>query len=102
MSNSKGTVTSNTIKLTVINSPPGISRFNSIAEYFTSYVYWENPVEEESWDKVIIIRNNDSEITTHTDGEIIYEGSSNSFIDKDLSQGTSIIMRLIHLKRVGQ
>ncbi|MFP4017499.1 MAG: immunoglobulin domain-containing protein, partial [Halanaerobiales bacterium] len=52
VSNSEGTVTSNSARLTVISKPPGITSFNSIGEYYTSYLYWENPGDEESWDRI--------------------------------------------------
>ncbi|MFP4015908.1 MAG: choice-of-anchor Q domain-containing protein, partial [Halanaerobiales bacterium] len=88
VSNSEGTVTSNNAALTVIDTLPMILSFNSISEYFTNYLYWENPEQTEEWDKVVIIRKNGNEPTGHTDGDIIYEGIGNSLVDRNLTEGS--------------
>ncbi|MFP4662115.1 MAG: immunoglobulin domain-containing protein [Halanaerobiales bacterium] len=86
VSNSEGSVTSNTATLTLLDLPE-ISNLDYTPEYFSVYLTWDNPDNHgEEWDSLVIVRKKDSAPTGPADGTEIFNGNTSNFYDYNLTQ----------------
>ena len=42
---------------------------------------WTNPLNSEDWDKIVVVRSTEAQPTSTADGEVIYEGTADNYID---------------------
>ncbi|MFP4016733.1 MAG: LamG-like jellyroll fold domain-containing protein, partial [Halanaerobiales bacterium] len=88
ITNSAGSIISNSAFITVIESLPGIDNLNSIIEYYSVYFSWDNPYNQEIVpDNILVIRKEDTAPTKPDDGVEVYNGPGTSYIDFNIREG---------------
>ncbi|MFP4016327.1 MAG: LamG-like jellyroll fold domain-containing protein, partial [Halanaerobiales bacterium] len=87
VSNDIGSVESRIVTLEVVAFPPPIESIDCTPEYYTTYLSWKNPDNQDDWDRVIVLRKEASDPEGYDHGEEIYNGTGNFLSDRILNGG---------------